>query len=135
MNNNIISIAFLIPHSHHRYGALSFWDYAAAGPYVKIEMNPPEKIDGFSCHKDAIFISPHKFPGGPGTPGVLIAKKQVFLNTIPTTPGGGTVQVSFFVVFLLLLLLLSFKKVQFVFSKKNSLFILFLSSSFLFFSV
>lgn len=76
----------------HKYGALSFWDYAAAGPYIKIDMNP--KIDGPDAHlvyKDAVFLSPHKFVGGPGTPGVLIAKRNLFKNKVPDVPGGGTV--------------------------------------------
>ena len=74
----------------HRYDALSFWDFAAAGPYVQIEMNPVGK-PGEDCSKDAIFLSPHKFIGGPGTPGVLVAKKALFKNRVPTQPGGGTV--------------------------------------------
>ncbi|MAA77737.1 MAG: aminotransferase [Deltaproteobacteria bacterium] len=76
----------------HRYGALSFWDFAAAGPYVQVEMNM--KLDGENGHlayKDAIFISTHKFIGGPGTPGLLIAKKNLFTNSVPAVPGGGTV--------------------------------------------
>ncbi len=72
----------------HRYGALSFWDYAASGPYVEIEMNPPGDL---LASKDAIFLSPHKFVAGPGTPGVLIAKKKLFSNQVPSVPGGGTV--------------------------------------------
>ncbi|HAA55678.1 MAG TPA: aminotransferase [Myxococcales bacterium] len=76
----------------HKHGALSFWDFAAAGPYVKIEMNmQDDKEDGALVYKDAIFISPHKFIGGPGTPGILIAKKHLFTNQVPATPGGGTV--------------------------------------------
>jgi selenocysteine lyase/cysteine desulfurase len=70
----------------HAHGALSFWDYAAAAPYVPIDMNP-----GDGAHMDAIFISPHKFIGGPGTPGVLVAKRSLFRNRVPTIPGGGTV--------------------------------------------
>lgn len=70
----------------HAHGAYSFWDYAAAGPYVEIDMNAPD-----GAHKDAAFISCHKFIGGPGTPGILVAKKWLFKNTVPTTPGGGTV--------------------------------------------
>lgn len=76
----------------HRYGALSFWDFAAAGPYVQIEANL--KGDGEHAelaYKDAIFLSPHKFIGGPGTPGVLIAKRHLFQNLVPAVPGGGTV--------------------------------------------
>jgi len=76
----------------HRYGALSFWDFAAAGPYVKIEMNMKDQAaDGAQVYKDAIFLSPHKFIGGPGTPGVLVAKRALFTNRVPTMPGGGTV--------------------------------------------
>jgi selenocysteine lyase/cysteine desulfurase len=70
----------------HKYGAYSFWDYAAAAPYIDVDMNP-----GGLANKDAIFISAHKLIGGPGTPGILIAKKKLFDRQIPTTPGGGTV--------------------------------------------
>ena len=41
--------------------------------------------------KDAVFISPHKFIGGPGTPGVLVARRELFRNRVPSVPGGGTV--------------------------------------------
>jgi selenocysteine lyase/cysteine desulfurase len=76
----------------HKHGALSFWDFAAAGPYVQIEMNMRgDGEDGALAYKDAIFISPHKFIGGPGTPGVLIAKRHLFKNRVPASPGGGTV--------------------------------------------
>lgn len=76
----------------HKHGALSFWDFAAAGPYVQIEMNmKDEGPDGHLVYKDAIFLSPHKFIGGPGTPGVLVAKRHLFKNTVPAMPGGGTV--------------------------------------------
>lgn len=76
----------------HRYGALSFWDFAAAAPYVRIEMNmADEGPDGDLLHKDAIFMSPHKFIGGPGTPGVLVVKRALLENKVPTVPGGGTV--------------------------------------------
>jgi len=76
----------------HRHGALSFWDYAAAGPYLEIEMNPAgDGPDGHLAYKDAVFLSPHKFIGGPGTPGVLVAKRALFANPVPTVPGGGTV--------------------------------------------
>ena len=76
----------------HRHGALSFWDFAAAGPYVQIEMNMADDgEDGALLYKDAIFLSPHKFIGGPGTPGVLVAKRALFNNSVPAVPGGGTV--------------------------------------------
>jgi selenocysteine lyase/cysteine desulfurase len=64
-----------------RHGALSFWDYATAGPYLPIDM----------AGKDAVFLSPHKFVGGPGTAGVLVAKRALFRNSVPSVPGGGTV--------------------------------------------
>ncbi|MGE0790125.1 MAG: aminotransferase class V-fold PLP-dependent enzyme [Sandaracinaceae bacterium] len=76
----------------HKHGALSLWDFAAAGPYVKIEMNmADEGPDGHLVYKDAVFLSPHKFIGGPGTPGILIAKRKLFRNPVPSVPGGGTV--------------------------------------------
>jgi selenocysteine lyase/cysteine desulfurase len=67
----------------HDHGALSFWDFAAAAPYVKVDMA--------GVGLDAIFISPHKFIGGPGTPGVLVARRDLFRNRVPSVPGGGTV--------------------------------------------
>ncbi len=76
----------------HKHGALSFWDFAAAGPYVKIEMNMADDgPDGGLVYKDAIFLSPHKFIGGPGTPGILVVKKHLLKNEVPACPGGGTV--------------------------------------------
>lgn len=67
-----------------QYGALVFWDYAAAAPYMTIDMNGANP-------KDAVFISPHKFIGGPGTPGVLVVKKAQLKNSVPAIIGGGTV--------------------------------------------
>ena len=76
----------------HRHGALSFWDFAAAAPYIDIEMRPPaEGPDPELAHKDAVFLSPHKFVGGPGTPGVLVVRRELVRNRVPTVPGGGTV--------------------------------------------
>jgi selenocysteine lyase/cysteine desulfurase len=75
----------------HRHGAQSFWDYAAAGPYVPIDMNPACGPEARLAAKDAVFLSPHKFVGGPGTPGVLVVKKKLLRNRVPTLPGGGTV--------------------------------------------
>lgn len=74
----------------HHHGAFSFWDYAAAAPYVDIDMYP-------SCgqhplaHKDAVFFSPHKLIGGPGTPGVLVVRRELAGQRRPVVPGGGTV--------------------------------------------
>ncbi|HJP80689.1 MAG TPA: aminotransferase class V-fold PLP-dependent enzyme [Pseudonocardiaceae bacterium] len=73
----------------HEHGALSLWDYAAAAPYVPIRMR--ESAPGANDHKDAIFLSPHKFVGGPQTPGVLVARRDLVRNLVPTAPGGGTV--------------------------------------------
>ncbi|MDF2740405.1 MAG: aminotransferase, partial [Actinomycetia bacterium] len=76
----------------HRNGALSFWDFAAAGPYVQIDMDPGgEGPDAGLAYKDAVFLSPHKFIGGPGTPGVLVVRRALLTNRVPTVPGGGTV--------------------------------------------
>lgn len=73
----------------HEHGALSFWDYAAAGPYVPIRMRA--STPGRGDYKDAIFLSPHKFVGGPQTPGVLMVRRELVRNAVPTVPGGGTV--------------------------------------------
>ena len=76
----------------HRYGAKSCWDYAAAGPYLPIDMNAaPDIANGPLAYKDAVFVSPHKFIGGPGTPGVLVAKRWMMRNRVPSVPGGGTI--------------------------------------------
>ncbi len=100
----------------HRHGALALWDCAAAAPYVDVAMAPHRAApaagaghapadgrgrdhahaddDGDERHldyKDAVFVSPHKLVGGPGTPGLLIARRELFTNRVPTVPGGGTV--------------------------------------------
>jgi len=74
----------------HRHGALSFWDYAAAAPYVDIDMYGGRDQDPL-CYKDAIFLSPHKMIGGPSTPGVLVVRRELLDNRVPDVPGGGTV--------------------------------------------
>jgi selenocysteine lyase/cysteine desulfurase len=74
----------------HEHGALSFWDFAAAGPYVSIEMAAGAG-DHQLAYKDAIFLSPHKFIGGPSTPGVLVVRRALCTNRVPEIPGGGTV--------------------------------------------
>ena len=68
------------------HGALAFWDYAGGGPYIDIDMSPSA-----DCQKDAVFLSPHKFPGGPGASGLLIVRNDIVRNTKPTWPGGGSV--------------------------------------------
>jgi selenocysteine lyase/cysteine desulfurase len=72
----------------HEHGALSFWDVAAAAPYVDIDMYGG---GGALAYKDAIFVSPHKFIGGPSTPGVLVVRRALLVNRVPDVPGGGTV--------------------------------------------
>ena len=72
----------------HDRGALAFWDFAAAGPYVDIEMQPDAND---STAKDAVFLSPHKFIGGPGTPGVLVIRRDLLTNRVPDVVGGGAV--------------------------------------------
>ncbi len=74
----------------HEQGALSFWDFAAAAPYMEIEMGTASHGPS-EPYLDAVFISPHKFIGGPGTPGVLAARRELFRNRVPSVPGGGTV--------------------------------------------
>jgi selenocysteine lyase/cysteine desulfurase len=71
----------------HRHGALAFFDFAASGPYVKIDMKPGQP-DGY----DAVFLSPHKFVGGPGTPGLLCFQQHLYHLAAPSTAGGGTVR-------------------------------------------
>ena len=68
-----------------KFGALACFDYAAAAPYCAIDMNPE------GAKKDAVFISTHKFVGGPGSPGLLIVKKNLMRTRTPVLPGGGTV--------------------------------------------
>jgi selenocysteine lyase/cysteine desulfurase len=84
----IISDVATITRTLHRHGALSLWDYAAAAPYVDVEMG---RRDAGEPYLDAVFLSPHKFVGGPGTPGVLVARRSLLRNRVPAVPGGGTV--------------------------------------------
>ncbi len=71
----------------HDYGGICFVDFAAAAPYVDINMHPENKDEKL----DAIFFSPHKFLGGPGTSGVLIFDSKLYNRAVPDNPGGGTV--------------------------------------------
>ena len=71
----------------HQYNGLCFVDFACSGPYVDIDMHPNEE----GTHLDAVFFSPHKFLGGPGSSGVLIFNKKLYKNLVPDNPGGGTV--------------------------------------------
>lgn len=71
----------------HTHGGICFVDFAASAPYVKIDMHP----DDPDAKLDAIFFSPHKFLGGPGTSGVLIFDSKLYHRNVPDHPGGGTV--------------------------------------------
>jgi len=72
----------------HRYDALACFDYAACAPYVEIDMNPPAE-DGEDASIDAVFLSPHKFLGGPGSPGILVFNEKLYRRDLPPTIGGG----------------------------------------------
>ncbi|CAB9521136.1 Cysteine desulfurase [Seminavis robusta] len=67
----------------HEHGALAVWDFAAAGPHVVTDLQEHDM--------DGVYLSPHKFVGGPGTPGVLIARRSLFTNAVPTVPSGGVI--------------------------------------------
>jgi selenocysteine lyase/cysteine desulfurase len=71
----------------HEFGGLCFVDFAASAPYVPINMHPEDPEEKL----DAIFFSPHKFLGGPGSTGVLIFDSALYHRDVPDTPGGGTV--------------------------------------------
>ncbi len=72
----------------HRAGGLCFVDFACSAPYIAIDMHPADRPDE---HLDAIYFSPHKFLGGPGSSGVLVFNKRIYHNRVPDQPGGGTV--------------------------------------------
>ncbi len=71
----------------HQNNGLCFVDFACSAPYVEIDMHPKSKEE----YLDAIYFSPHKFLGGPGSSGVLIFNKKLYKNLVPDNPGGGTV--------------------------------------------
>jgi selenocysteine lyase/cysteine desulfurase len=79
----IITDTSLVTRILHDHGALALWDFAAAAPYVDIDVAAGDF--------DAVFLSPHKFIGGPGTQGVLIAHRRILTNSVPDVVGGGTV--------------------------------------------
>jgi selenocysteine lyase/cysteine desulfurase len=71
----------------HEHGGFCFIDFACSAPYVDIDMHPEDPLEKL----DAIFFSPHKFLGGPGSSGVLIFDSKLYHNKVPDDPGGGTV--------------------------------------------
>jgi len=72
----------------HQNGGLCFVDFAASAPYVKIDMHPKDPEQ----YLDAIFFSPHKFLGGPGTCGILVFNEKLYQSDFPDNPGGGNVK-------------------------------------------
>lgn len=72
----------------HRHDGLCFVDFACSAPYVAIDMHPADAEERL----DAIYFSPHKFLGGPGTAGILIFNSALYHNRVPDNPGGGTVK-------------------------------------------
>ena len=88
MRSDVRKIASLL----HKYDAIACFDYAACAPYVAIDMNPEPEFDGDDPSIDAIFISPHKFLGGPGSSGVLVFNERIYDRELPPSmSAGGTV--------------------------------------------
>ena len=71
----------------HNHNGFCFVDFACSAPYVNINMHPKNPLQRL----DAIYFSPHKFLGGPGSSGILIFNKSLYKNRVPDSPGGGTV--------------------------------------------
>ena len=71
----------------HQHGGKCFVDFACSAPYVDIDMHPKDPLKKL----DAIYFSPHKFLGGPGTSGMLVFCSTLYDNQVPDHPGGGTV--------------------------------------------
>ena len=88
LRSDVRSIASLL----HRHDAIACFDYAACAPYVDIDMNPAPTGKGDDPSIDAIFISPHKFLGGPGSSGVLVFNERIYDRSLPpSVSAGGTV--------------------------------------------
>jgi len=88
MRSDVRSITSLL----HRHGALACFDFAACAPYVEIDMNPEPESPDEDPSIDAIFISPHKFLGGPGSSGVLVFNERIYDRSLPpSVSAGGTV--------------------------------------------
>ena len=73
----------------HHYDAIACFDYAASAPYVEINMNPPAGAYEGDASIDAVFISPHKFLGGPGSSGVLVFNERLYHRELPPTVSAG----------------------------------------------
>lgn len=83
----LVSPVYDIARILHQHGAIACFDFAASAPYVKIDMQHDEE-----SYFDAVFISPHKFLGGPGATGILVFKESLYDKSLPPTfAAGGTV--------------------------------------------
>jgi len=76
-----------VAHLVHSHGGFCFVDFACSAPYVDMDMHPADP----GAKLDAIYFSPHKFLGGPGSAGILIFDSKLYQNDVPDVPGGGTV--------------------------------------------
>ena len=86
VKTDIVRLARLL----HRHGAMLCLDAAASAPYARIDMRPEGEPD---AHPDAVYFSPHKFVGGPGSSGILLFNKSLYRDDLaPTISGGGTVR-------------------------------------------
>ena len=72
----------------HKHGGIAMVDFAGSAPYIDMNMHPENPLQSL----DAIFFSPHKFLGGPGSSGVVIFSKKLYKKEVPDNPGGGTVE-------------------------------------------
>ncbi len=83
----ITSPVYEIARILHNHDAYAFFDFSASAPYVDINIRKDEHT-----YFDAVFFSPHKFLGGPGSSGILIFHEKLYRRDIPPTcSGGGTV--------------------------------------------
>ena len=88
IRTNVYKISCLL----HKHDALACFDFAACAPYVDIDMNPKPDLKDDDPSIDAIYISPHKFLGGPGSSGVLVFNERIYHRELPpSVSAGGTV--------------------------------------------
>jgi len=85
MRSPVHAIARLL----HAHGAWACFDFAASAPYVEIDMNPDPGPAGGDPSLDAVYLSPHKFLGGPGSSGVLVFNERLYARDLPPSVGGG----------------------------------------------
>jgi selenocysteine lyase/cysteine desulfurase len=84
----LITPVYAVARIMHEHGALAFFDFSAAAPYMAISIHRDSK-----SYFDGIFFSPHKFLGGPGSSGILIIHERIYhKNLPPSMAGGGTVE-------------------------------------------